>query len=290
MTQIAAPSASRAKSAAPPSSFVALMYHNIAPDGVRRERYSDLSAAVTSYFINRAAFAVQLDEIAALGSHCMTLESLRGFYASPAKTDSPLPAVLLTFDDGWADVFTEAADLLRERRMQAVVFVTTGFLTRKHCISRSGLARVDQQLFRIGSHAVSHRMLCLMEEKQIREELTESKKILEDATGREVDCISIPNGAVDARVRRIAQETGYRFVFDSEVRLNRTGSSPLEIGRVSIKDYTSIDTFRQYIRGQFSRERIRRAVLQAPKRLLGLRRYDRLRRRLLGESGGGEVA
>ena len=268
------------------------MYHNIAPDGVRRERYSDLSAAVTSYFVNRAAFAVHLDEIVALGAPYMTVDTLRAFYGSaPPTSRSANPGILLTFDDGWADVFTEAADLLRERRMQALVFVTTGFLTRKHCISRTGLSRVDQQLFRIGSHAASHRMLCLMEEKQIREELVESKKILEDAIGREVDSISIPNGAVDARVRRLAKEAGYRFLFDSEVRLNRAGGSPLEIGRIAIKDYTSVDTFRQYIRGRFSRERLRRAVLQAPKRVLGLSRYDRLRRRILGEAGGGgEVA
>lgn len=264
------------------ASFVALMYHNISPD---TGRYPDLSAAVTSYFVSRSAFAAQLDQIAALSPRCMDVRSLRDFYQpqNPAPDAPSRPAVLLTFDDGWREVITLGGDLLRERRMQAIVFVTTDFLGRPHCLSRSALASIDAKTFHIGSHAVSHKMLSPMPDSAIRTELADSKKILEDILSREVDSISIPNGAVDARVRRIAAECGYRLVFDSDVRLNRRGCNPLQIGRIAVRENTSLEIFRSYLRGQFSRERFRRAVLSAPKRLLGLNRYDRLRRRVMGE-------
>jgi hypothetical protein len=45
----------------------------------------------------------------------------------------------------------------------------------------------------------------------------------------------------------------------------------------------------RYARGQLGRERARRAVLQFPKRVLGLKRYERLRRRLLRERQGQKV-
>lgn len=292
MTPLANPLSSPATSpaAAVPASFIALMYHNITPDAPNSDRYSDLSAPVTSYFLTRSAFAAQLQQIASLNARCMNAAALQDFYAaSSPQTQSQNPAILLTFDDGWADVFTTAADLLRERRIQALVFVTTDFLTRPHCISRSALARIDFQTFHIGSHAVSHRMLCLMDERQIRSELADSKKILEDITARPIDSVSIPNGAVDVRVRSIARECGYRFLFDSEVRINHRSGSPFQIGRVSIKQTTSLQTFTGYIRGHFSRERLRRAVLQGPKRILGLRRYDRLRRRIMGEKEAGTL-
>ncbi len=265
-----------------PASFVALMYHNISADA---GRYPDLSSAVTSYFITRSVFAAQLDQIAALSPGCMNMRALHKFYAQPAETPAadPRPAILLTFDDGWRDVITVGGDLLRERNLQAIVFVTTDFLGRPHCLSRSELAAIDAKTFHIGSHAVSHKMLSPMPESVIRTELAESKKMLEDLLSREVDSISIPNGAVDARVRRIAAECGYRFLFDSEVHLNRRGGDPFQIGRISIRENTSLEIFRSYLRGQFSRERFRRAVLSAPKRLLGLNRYDRLRRRVMGE-------
>jgi hypothetical protein len=126
-------------------------------------------------------------------------------------------------------------------------------------------------------------MLSLLSDADIRAELSDSKRILEDAAGYEVDCLSIPSGAVDERVRRIASECGYRLVFDSEPRVNRSDDSPLAIGRVPLMATTPLSAFRRYVSQRFARERLRRALLGVPKRLLGLRRYEMLRRQLLGE-------
>jgi peptidoglycan/xylan/chitin deacetylase (PgdA/CDA1 family) len=132
-------------------------------------------------------------------------------------------------------------------------------------------------------------MLSLLPEDEIRSELSDSKKFLEDALGYEVDTISVPSGAVDRRVRRVAAECGYRFVFDSEVRVNRRGDSPLAIARIAIMHDTGLGAIDRYVQHQLARERVRRALLQAPKRLLGLKRYERLRRTLLGEKRGQKV-
>ena len=42
---------------ATPDSFVALMYHNVGPEG---ETYPDLSPSATSYFVSRSAFGTPL--------------------------------------------------------------------------------------------------------------------------------------------------------------------------------------------------------------------------------------
>jgi peptidoglycan/xylan/chitin deacetylase (PgdA/CDA1 family) len=172
---------------------------------------------------------------------------------------------------------------------QALLFVTTDFVGKPHFLSRVDLGRLDPSTFRVGSHARSHRMLSLLGEDEIRSELSDAKKFLEDAVGYAVDTLSIPSGAVDRRVRRIADECGYRFVFDSEVRINHRGDSPLSIARVAIMHDTGPGAIDRYVSHLVTRERVRRAVLQAPKRLLGLRRYERLRRTLLGEKQGQKV-
>jgi peptidoglycan/xylan/chitin deacetylase (PgdA/CDA1 family) len=132
-------------------------------------------------------------------------------------------------------------------------------------------------------------MLSLLSEPDIRRELDDSKKALEDLTGYGVDALSIPSGAVDQRVRRIAAECGYRLVFDSEVRVNRRGDSPAAIARVAVTRLTLPHDFRRYVQGRVARERLRRAVLSIPKRILGLSRYEKLRRRMLGETQGQQV-
>jgi peptidoglycan/xylan/chitin deacetylase (PgdA/CDA1 family) len=266
-----------------PQSFVALMYHNVAPDG---ETYPDLSPSATSYFVSRAAFEQQLKRITAAGASFMTADALAPFYSAD-RPAHPHPGagrhVLLTFDDGWADGVHVGGPVLQAAGAQALLFITTDFLGKPRFLTRPDLARLDPGTFRVGSHARSHRMLSLLPEDEIRSELSDSKKFLEDALGHEVETISIPSGAVDRRVRRIAAECGYRFVFDSEVHVNRRGDSPLAIARVAIMHDTGPGAIDRYVNYRVTRERVRRAVLQGPKRLLGLKRYERLRRTLLGE-------
>ena len=272
-----------------PPSFVALMYHNVCPDS---GSYPDLSPSATSYFVTVSDFVAQLDELRARGTRRMTWDDLRAFYAPDMEVGAAGPAecaALLTFDDGWKEGVDLGGPVLERHAAHAIVFVTTDFLGRPHFLSRADVSRLDARRFRVGSHARTHRMLSLLTEPEIRAELADSKKMLEDLAGYEVDAVSIPSGAVDARVRRIAAECGYRFVFDSEVRVNRRGDSPAAIARVAVTRHTSLPTFRRYVEGRIARERLRRAVLSAPKRLLGLRRYEKLRRRLLGEKQGQQV-
>lgn len=264
------------------NAFVALMYHNVVAD---RRSYADLSPSATSYFVSRSAFENQLREVAACGGGCMSWHDLKAFYdgAAGAKP-SPRYPVLLTFDDGWKDAIEQGGPVLEQNRAQAIVFVTTDFIGRQHFLSPGDVSKLDPARFRVGSHARTHRMLSLLSEVEIRSELSDSKKLLEDLVGCEVDALSIPSGAVDRRVRRIATECGYRFAFDSEVRVNRRGDEPIAIARVPIMHNTPTATFQRYVCQRVGPERMRRAVLSAPKRLLGLRRYEKLRRRLLGET------
>ena len=264
-------------------SFVALMYHNVSTDDAS---HAHLSPSATSYFVNRASFNEQLTRIVDCGASFMDCEALRQFYqpGRPARVGDRRPHVLLTFDDGWRGGVEIGGPALERHGARAILFVTTEFLGRPHFLTRGELSHVDRRLFHVGSHGCTHRMLSLLSEHEIRAELADSKKLLEDVTGHEVDTLSIPSGAVDGRVRSVAAECGYTLLFDSEVRVNRRGGDPMAIGRIAIMRNTRPDDVDRYVRQRISRERLRRAILQAPKRMLGLPRYERVRRRLLGET------
>jgi peptidoglycan/xylan/chitin deacetylase (PgdA/CDA1 family) len=264
------------------SAFIALMYHNIVgPEGMP----GDIPAAHSSYFVAASNFAAQMNTLSNCQVAPFDWESLPAFYGlkiNGEKTAAPnSPAALVTFDDGWRGAVELGGPILESHRRSAIIFITTDWLDRPHFLRRSELHKLNPAHFRVGSHTRSHSMLCLLKDSEIIEELSSSRKQLEDLTGYRVDTISIPNGAVDERVRRIAAETGYRFVFDSEIGINRSGSDPLAIGRVAVKSDTPLSAFTRYSRLRIGRERLRRLVLQIPKTMLGLRRYDRVRRTLL---------
>jgi len=260
------------------STFVCLMYHNVHRDA---EPYAHYSPSVTSYFVNESTFTRHIREIGRFP--CMSAADMSRFYSEEPVGLSDAGRVLLTFDDGWKDSIDVAGALLAQHRLPAMLFITTDFVGRRDFLSRQDLSRIDTATFTIGSHGRSHRMLNLLTARQIRRELLDSKKFLEDTTGREVTSLSVPSGAYTPRVRLIAVECGYRHMFTSDIHLNYRGASPMSIGRVAITRSTTDITLRRLLQQRLTPERTRRLVLSLPKRLLGLGRYERLRRKLLGE-------
>jgi peptidoglycan/xylan/chitin deacetylase (PgdA/CDA1 family) len=282
------------------------MYHNVPADP---GRYAGLGTSITSYFVEKQRFASQLAEISANGGWFLKIDRLPSFFGVPRfrgpehaeSLDSALYPdresmpyepelswqgfpVLLSFDDGWQDSVEVAGPILESQGCWAYLFVTTQFVGRPYFVDRRQLQNLPKSQFQLGSHAQSHRLLSLLTEPEIRTELQDSRAFLEDISGSAVESLSVPGGAVDDRVRRIAREVGYRFLFTSDVHANSRQTSPLAIGRLAIKRNTSSADLKRYVRQQFLREQLRRSLLGTSKRLLGLDRYEKLRQSILGHS------
>jgi len=67
-----------------------------------------------------------------------------------------------------------------------------------------------------GSHTVNHIILTNESKDIIESELAESKKQLEDLTGKVVDKISYPNGDVTSDIVTLAERIGYRYGCSTE--------------------------------------------------------------------------
>lgn len=119
--------------------------------------------------------------------------------------------VALTFDDGFQDNYQNAFSILTRKGARAALFVvvnwagTTGHLdwTRIRELSDAGIT--------IGSHSLSHCWLPdIKDDEELKREVVDSKKEIEDKIGRSVDHFSYPVGGVDQRVADAVCEAGYR--------------------------------------------------------------------------------
>ena len=116
----------------------------------------------------------------------------------------------ITFDDGYEETFSVAAPLLRTFGFRATVFVTpteigaTGFMTweQVRALAQDGL--------QIGSHTMHHTYLPLVPPEQLADELTESKRVLEERLGQSVLWLSYPIGGFTPAIQRLARDAGYR--------------------------------------------------------------------------------
>jgi peptidoglycan/xylan/chitin deacetylase (PgdA/CDA1 family) len=271
-------------------SLLCLMYHNVVADGeiaAATGAYARLSPSITSYFQEESSFRQHLGWLAENTRVC-TLATVREMLlgAHQETAGAVRPRVQITFDDGWKESFDRAGPLLAARGFEALVFVTTDLIGKPMFASRADLQKLPSG-YRIGSHARTHGFLNEMPDSQIREELVTSKAVLEEITGREIDTISIPNGAVDDRVTRIAQDAGYRLIYTSNVHANTLRTGPLDIGRIAIRDTTRVANLASALDGAgLSGHSFRRQLLSLPKTILGPKRYRRLRGWFIGERPG----
>lgn len=275
--------------------FVSLMYHNVVSDdpAAARAEGSGLSRSITSYWVGAANFARHLDAITAT-ANVLTQTDLQQFYSPEDHratgfipvargADGRSNFIQLTFDDGWRGSVDIAGPLLAERGLQACLFVTTGLIGAPRFLTAAELSSLPRETFHVGSHTVSHPFLNELHDAQVADELRRSKDDLEDIVGYEVDSVSIPNGAGDARVIRIAADCGYRFIHTSDVHRNTGARGPLAIGRIAIRDTTTNAAIARYACGDLRNGQWRSRLLALPKHILGPARYRRLRESLLGQ-------
>lgn len=199
-------------------------------------RSSGLSTGVDDFQRN-------LDVIQSWGATVLPLGA-----AVDALAEGTLPdrAVCLTFDDGYASVLETAWPILRERGLPATLFAVSGFLSGEDRFhwdlaepvhERHRLARADELVavaadgLDIGSHTVSHPWLPSLDADRVRQELVESRTVLEDLLGRPVDSMAYPTGGWTPAVRALAAEAGYRIGITVDRGLNTSRTSPLSLRR-----------------------------------------------------------
>lgn len=68
----------------------------------------------------------------------------------------------------------------------------------------------------VESHSASHRKLARLDAESIKQELFDSKSLLERELGVEVTAVCYPAGSYDEQVARIAKDTGYKLGFTTQ--------------------------------------------------------------------------
>jgi peptidoglycan/xylan/chitin deacetylase (PgdA/CDA1 family) len=200
-------------------------------------------AARSKNYVSRRTFETQMAFLHYLGYRVISLEEYEAIKTGKQKARGR--EVLITFDDGHYTFQTIALPVLKEYRFPAAIFLVSESVKRG--LNDSMSAKTVKELLRmgfvtIGAHSKTHPTLPHMTEEQIREELAGSKKDLEEILGIPVKYLAYPNGDVDARVIKIAEEAGYQLAFTTtykklrhipegrfsftRVRISRTSDNP----------------------------------------------------------------
>jgi hypothetical protein len=170
-----------------------LMYHYVSdpPDAADVYR-RDLS-------ITPARFESHLKYLVDAGYHVITLDDL--LYALTQGRELPAKPVILTFDDGYGDNYTNAFPLLQKYNVVGHFFIISDFVNQERAgyMTWPQIEEMAAAGQRFGSHSRDHPNLSGQSDDYLVWQALGGKEALEDHLGQHPRWISYPAGKYDAR-------------------------------------------------------------------------------------------
>jgi peptidoglycan/xylan/chitin deacetylase (PgdA/CDA1 family) len=206
------------------------MYHSIgdAPPGARDP----------FLYVSKRRFEEQLAMLAECGFIPGSLDDLAGWEKNTERK------VVITFDDGYRNVWKNGLESLVKHRFKAVQYIVAGMIgTRNEWDVRHGNvpeALMDAGEIRewlaagqeIGSHSLTHANLGTAAEPEAREQVMGSKKKLEDTFGVAVRHFAYPGGKWSPMARDLVREAGYATACTTAFGVNTAQTPRFELRRI----------------------------------------------------------
>jgi len=181
------------------------------------------------------------------------------FIAGCGRLSAVCRMLLTTFDDGYADNLWHALPVLKGLGVTPVIFLTVNYIGTGDIFRRYADREKDRFLnWRevremslkdavFGSHSLSHPHLPRVEGAALQNEISDSKKIIEDRTGREASFFCYPYGDFDERVIEAVKNAGYRGAVVTPGAARRTVKGVYTMHRTGVYGHNGFNAFRTKI-------------------------------------------
>lgn len=118
--------------------------------------------------------------------------------------------LVLTFDDGFVDVYSDVYPLLKREGIPFTVFLTTGLVGKPGMLSGDQVREMAREpLVSWGAHGVTHRPLTDISPAEAEKEAADSRKAAEALTGKTVNLFCYPDGKHNDAVRQLLVKHGF---------------------------------------------------------------------------------
>ena len=152
--------------------------------------------------------------------------------------------VILTFDDGYDDNYTELFPLLQKYNAKATIFVIPKAIGTPHKMTAEQIYELSQSgLVSIQSHTYSHGNLSTMDEETLVFEMEESQKYLAALTGQVPYAVCYPEGTRSELSIEVAGRY-YDYGLLMNGQLYNTSDDPLRVKRFYVPRGYDLGSFR----------------------------------------------
>lgn len=168
-------------------------------------------------------FARQMAWLKKQGFVCCTASELIEHFQQHGEF--PAKGIALTFDDGWKDNYTNAFPVLKQLGIRATIFIVPSCIgevsvkalaegegPRAH-LSRGEILEMSAYGIEFGSHSLNHRLLHELPLEEVRVEVNEAKRQIEEMVQQQCKTFAYPAGYFSESVQQVIEEAGHIAAF-----------------------------------------------------------------------------
>lgn len=213
-----------------------LTYHyvGINPDPSDIARY-DL--AVTPDNLDK-----QFGHLASKGYTPVTLNELH----AAIKGQGTLPAkpVILTFDDGYIDFYTDAFPIIKKHNFRVTSFLPTGLLDNSYYLRWNQIKEIDQSgLVSFEAHSINHPNMTTLTYEEAKNQALTSKAAIENQLSKKVNFFCYPYGSSNATSWQAVKDAGYLGAVGTWYGTQESEGVMFNMPRVKISGHLPLEKF-----------------------------------------------
>jgi len=180
------------------------------------------------------------------------------------RSDNLAKKIVLTFDDGYRDFYTDAFPVLRQCGFSATVFLATDRIRERSVrvegadyLTWNEVRELHSHGFTFGSHSVTHADLRSLGPDQIDYELGYSKETIEDKIGSPVESFSYPFTLPEEDhdfIRYLAdtlENLGYQNGVSSTIGRAMPSDARFFLPRLSVNSWDDVELLRAKVEGGY---------------------------------------
>lgn len=209
-----------------------LMYHAVS---------DDIWSSIDELFVSPSDMEAQLAYLVDNGYDAIWFEDLSHI----EDYDKP---VILTFDDGYEDNYTELFPLLKKYGVKATIFVIAGAPNnQQHMATEQQIREMSTSgLVSIQSHSYSHPDMDGLDYESTQYEMAQSKKLITRIAGKEPIVLCYPTGRYNGYTLQLGPDY-YMFGIKMNGGLYNTSDNPFLVNRYYVSRYTDLYSFAAYL-------------------------------------------
>lgn len=188
-------------------------------------------------------FEEQMEYLYQKGYHTITPDQLMVYL----KSGKPLPEkpIMLTFDDGYLDNYTNAYPIMKKYNFTATIFIVTNFIGKDdRFMTWDQIKEMQKNGIVFGSHTANHKSLTSLTREQIVDELGQSRDEITRQLGKPPKYFAYPTGTYNAEIEDLVRKAGYKAAFTIEYGQVGADSDTFLLQRIPI--FKGQKTFRSF--------------------------------------------